>query len=94
MRSAAGFRVSDRLAGSEKPFGLTLPALPHLRFAGRHYDLPANSAAAEIAASLFLPPAARGRNSSGFSTAAEKAPALYLPPAAGRRFSLLRTSLF
>ena len=32
---------------------------------------PANGAAAEIAASLLLPQAARGRNSSGFSTAAE-----------------------
>ena len=84
------FRVSDRLAVPEKPFGLTLPALPHLLFAGRHYDLPANSAAAEIAASLLLPLAARGRNSSGFSTAAEKAPALYPPQAAGRRFSPLK----
>ena len=84
------FRVSDRLAVPEKPFGLTLPALPQLLFAGRLYDLPANSAAAEIAASLLLPLAARGRNSSGFSTAAEKAPALYPPQAAGRRFSPLK----
>ena len=75
-----------RLAVPEKPFGLTLPALPHFLFAGRHYDLPANSAAAEIAASLLLPPAARGRNSSGFSTAAVKEPRLLLPQAAAGLF--------
>ena len=50
-----------RLAGSEKPFGLTLPALPHSLFAGRHYDLSANSAAAEKAPALYPPPAASRR---------------------------------
>ena len=37
------------------------PTLPHLPFAGRHRDLPANGAAAEKAGLLHPPPAAQPR---------------------------------
>jgi hypothetical protein len=71
-----------RLAVPKKCFGLTPNRLAAVAVPGPASQRPANGAAAEIAPLLFLPPAAQGRNSSGFSTAAEIEGLLFPPPAA------------
>ena len=79
-----------RLAVPEKHFGLTLSPPCRNAIPGPASLRPANGAAAEIAGSLPLPPAAGASNSSCFSTAAGKEPSLILPQAARGLFSPVR----
>ena len=78
------------LRGGENPVGLALSPPCRNAIPGPASLRPANGAAAEIAGSLPLPPAAGASNSSGFSTAAEKASSLYPPLAARGRLSPVR----
>ena len=81
------FAPPVHLAVPENPVGLALSPPCRNAIPGPASLRPANGAAAEIAGSLPLPPAAGASNSSGFSTAAEIPASLPLPPAARSRNS-------